>query len=280
MPSLQEIRNRLASVATTKKITKAMKLVATAKLIKAKQNLKNNKEYCLGLAKTFQYLVNKSDNLESMFPSTKKKTTLFFVVTSDIGLCGSFNYSIFKLIKNEIQKKDQVFVVGSKGISNFSMLNYSIVGKFKNIPTKDKYQISSQIADKLTTDFLAGKFSKVKVIYTHFINSITFKPVIKQILPLIKNNSFSSSGVENLFTEFEPNISTIIKNTLNLYLAGFVFNCLLESEVAEMSARRIAMEDATKNADDLIDTLNLEYNRVRQALITKEITEIIAGIDE
>jgi len=273
MASLQEIKTRLSSVATTKKITKAMQLVATAKLKKAKDNLQEIQDYYTSVYDVFQKLLNSIDDVDKLFPVNKNKPGLIILVTSDLGLCGSYNSNVIKLAKQNAKPGDKLVVVGNKGVAHFNAIGRSMDLALEHVGDKPQYDLASKLGNKALAEFLTGEISSVKIIHTKFINSVTFEAESTQLIPVEK----SEKEVEHLVAEFEPDAGTVLKNAIPLYLSGIIYGALVESKVSEMSSRRTAMENATDNANELIDKLDLEYNRVRQAGITQEISEIVAG---
>jgi F-type H+-transporting ATPase subunit gamma len=269
MASLQEIRNRIISIKTTKKITKAMKLVATAKLRNAKKKLESIKDYCSSIENIFYEI---KSNIKDLNKKNNSKKTLYIIISSDIGLCGSYNINIIKLLLKNYKKEDKIIVLGNKGISALKFRKISTdleVGQIGDVINYDNASIAGNEALKL---YRNNKVGTIKIIYTKFVNSIIFNAKIKQILP-----SIYKFKKENSLMEFEPNPKVILDNITPLYISSLIFNLLVESKVSEMSSRRLAMDNSTENAKELIEKLNLEYNIVRQTNITQEITEIISG---
>ena len=268
MASLQEIRNRIISIKTTKKITKAMKLVATAKLRNAKKKLESIKD-CSSIENIFYEI---KSNIKDLNKKNNSKKTLYIIISSDIGLCGSYNINIIKLLLKNYKKEDKIIVLGNKGISALKFRKISTdleVGQIGDVINYDNASIAGNEALKL---YRNNKVGTIKIIYTKFVNSIIFNAKIKQILP-----SIYKFKKENSLMEFEPNPKVILDNITPLYISSLIFNLLVESKVSEMSSRRLAMDNSTENAKELIEKLNLEYNIVRQTNITQEITEIISG---
>ncbi|NQZ65665.1 MAG: F0F1 ATP synthase subunit gamma [Mycoplasmatales bacterium] len=280
MASLQEIKNRVGSISTTKKITKAMQLVATAKLQKAKGNLEAIQEYYTSVYDMFQDLLSNVKDLDKLFPKNGKNSTLYILISSDIGLCGGYNSNVLKLLKSEVKENDKVIGIGNKGINSLKSRGYNLLDTFPNVGDEINYLTASEIGKLALAHFQKGESNKVKLIHTKFINSVTFEATISQLLPIIPPEVDGAKAKNaKAIVEFEPDPETVLINSLPLYISAVIFGSLVESKVSEMSSRRTAMENATENATDLIDKLNLEYNRARQAAITQEITEIVAGAD-
>ncbi|NQZ28922.1 MAG: F0F1 ATP synthase subunit gamma [Mycoplasmatales bacterium] len=279
MASLQETKSRLTSVSTTKKITKAMQLVATAKLRKAKSNLESIQEYYTSVYETFQKLLNNVSDVKKLFPQNAKKSTLFIVITSDLGLCGGYNSNILKLLKADVKPSDKIIVLGNKGISHLGAVAIPTFKEYASVGDEPNYDYASGIGQEAISQYLAGEVEKVKLIHTKFINSVTFEAKCTQLLPIEKPQNSETKEVKTVkvMTEFEPSPEIVLKKSIPLYVSAMIFGSMVESKVSEMSSRRTAMENATDNAEELIKKLNLEYNRARQAAITQEISEIVGG---
>lgn len=280
MASLQEIKSRLESISTTKKITKAMKLVATAKLQKAKGNLESIQEYYTSVFDMFQDLFSHVKDLKKLFPIIGKESTLYVVITSDIGLCGGYNSNILKILKNEVRTQDKVIVIGNKGIGTLKSHGRKIFQEFSNVGDNPDYITASEIGKVVLAAYKTGTVNKVKILHTKFVNSVTFEATLNQLLPVTPSTTkIDKKESAQAVIEFEPDPETVLISALPLYVSAIIFGSMVESKVSEMSSRRMAMENATDNAEDLIEKLDLQYNRARQAAITQEITEIVAGSD-
>ena len=278
MASLQEIKSRLGSISTTKKITKAMQLVATAKLQRAKGNLESIQEYYTSVYQMFQDLLGNVKDVSKLFPEKGNDSILNIVITSDLGLAGGYNGNIIKLLKAEHRRGDKVIIIGSKGISAAKAAEMAIHTEFPGIGDDPNYAVASEIGKLALATYVAGEVNRVNIYYTKFINSVTFEATKLQLLPIeTRNDDLNKSSGPQAVTEFEPDPETVLENALPLYTSAILFGSMVESKVSEMSSRRTAMENATDNAEELIEQLDLEYNRARQATITQEITEIVAG---
>ncbi|MBN3534529.1 ATP synthase F1 subunit gamma [Mycoplasma procyoni] len=281
MASLQKIKTRINLIENTRKITKAMELLSSAKIRKVKNNFLSIQEYAQTINDILVSLVTKTDEISQLNTLDSTKGKLYIIITSDLGLCGGYNSNIFKLLKNEIKPDDKLIIFGNKGNSLFKEFESQIIDVFLNYGDDLNYDLVYR-ATKWAQNLMDKKeISSVNVVYTKFINSVSFEPTIKKLLPLnkeeiIKENAkpLSNKGV---ITEFEPSALVILKNLIPLYLGSSVFSFLAESKMSEMSARRSAMENASNNADDIISYLEIVFNRGRQSSITQEITEIIGG---
>lgn len=282
MASLNEIRKRIKTVESTSKITNAMKLVASAKLKKQKELFLNQTAYYEKFYDIFSYV---KSNVNSDFFSIKKNEkgkTLWLTFFSSMGLCGSFNVNIAKELKKFVKPNDDIWMIGKKGksilkskdINNPILLDLELDDKDIN------YDLFHIIAENLLEIYKSdSEIKAVKIIYTKFVNSLTFIPSVFSLLPfdnLISESRLdkSKSGAE---FSIEPNPDDLFASILNDYLATCIYGAIIESKVCENASRRNAMDSATKNANELIRNYKLEFNRKRQADITQEITEIVSG---
>ena len=290
MPSLDDLKKRIKSVKSTQKITKAMKMVAAAKLRKAQESAEKGRPYSekmqniiLNLTKS----INDTQNAPKLLVGTgEDKKYLCIVLTADRGLCGGFNSNICKLAKSNFKKilsegkELKIISVGSKGLDQIKREygNYVI----KKFSFKDKKQISFNEADIIGQEiinlFNKNEFDKCILFYNNFKNVITQIPQAQQIIPAEKEQSDDND--EKLISyEFEPDEDEILEDLLPKNISTQVFKALLENAASEQGSRMTAMDNATRNAGDLVDKLTINYNRSRQASITKELIEIISGAE-
>lgn len=281
MASLQELKGRISSVSTTKKITKAMQLVATAKLQKARKNLNSIQEYYSSVYDMFQDLLANVKDIKSLVPEKSEDSDIYIIITSDIGLCGGYNSNIFKLLKTTIRPQDKLVVIGNQGITWSASNEFEIVAQFGNVGDEPHYALVAEISKEVLPRFFAGQARHVNIVHTKFINTVTTEAKLTRLLPIEKPEDTTSKIVASFkgLTEFEPSPEVVLKNAIPLYISALIYGAQVESKVSEMSSRRNAMENASDNADELISTLDLEYNRLRQATITQEISEIVAGAE-
>ena len=279
MASLQQIKSRLNSVTTTKKITKAMQLVATAKLQRAQGNLVAIQEYYSAVYDTFQNLLANVSDAKKLFKSDAKESTLYVVITSDLGLAGSYNSSIYKQVDHLVRSNDKLVVIGTKGVAHYKAINKSMHLELANAGDNPNYEFASKVSEEALSLLMTGEINAIKLVHTKFINSITFEAKITQIMPVDEEEIKKSDSKEHVMVEFEPSPEEVLMDALPLYVSAMIFGSMVESKVSEMSSRRTAMENATDNAEEIIDKLDLEYNRARQATITQGITEIVAGAE-
>ena len=290
MPSLDDLKKRIKSVKSTQKITKAMKMVAAAKLRKAQENAEKGRPYSKKMQNIILNLtrsISDPKNAPKLLSGTgNDKTYLCVVLTADRGLCGGFNTNICKLAKTSFkkilneQKNLKIITVGSKGFDQIKR-EY---GKYvvKKYSFKEKKQISFKEADTVGNEiirlFNQNEFDKCILFFNNFKNVITQIPQAQQIIP-VDNNSTKSQEENFLPYEFEPDEDEILEDLLPKNISTQVFKAFLENAASEQGSRMTAMDNATRNAGDLVDKLTINYNRSRQASITKELIEIISGAE-
>ena len=289
MPSLKDLKNRIGSVKSTQKITSAMKMVAAAKLRKAQEQAIASRPYCSSMEKIVSSLASTLiDNAPELLKGKKDiKKQLLVVFSADRGLCGGFNGSISRAVKLEVKKsKDlgietKLLFVGRKSADtlkkDFQQHIVEIVtGNSTNPIYSDALSISSKIVDLYQRD----EFGSCKIIFNKFVSAITQEVTLKSLIPIETNNEdVSNNNQVSSVYEYEPSEEVILEELLNKNIATQLFSAQMESTASELAARMTAMDNATRNAGDLIDRLTLQYNRTRQAFITKELIEIISGAE-
>ena len=290
MPSLDDLKKRIKSVKSTQKITKAMKMVAAAKLRKAQESAEKGRPYSKKMQNIILNLtrsISDPKNAPKLLSGTgNDKTYLCVVLTADRGLCGGFNTNICKLAKTSFkkilneQKNLKIITVGSKGFDQIKR-EY---GKYviKKYSFKEKKQITFKEADTVGNEiirlFNQNEFDKCILFFNNFKNVITQIPQAQQIIPV--DNKSSELKEENFLPyEFEPDEDEILEDLLPKNISTQVFKAFLENAASEQGSRMTAMDNATRNAGDLVDKLTINYNRSRQASITKELIEIISGAE-
>ena len=281
MSNLKEIRSRINSISSTMKITSAMKMVSAAKLKKAQDHMMNIKPYSEGLSKMIQNLLPNIDpseiKLTSPAPNADNKT-LIIALTSNRGLCGAFNTNVFKKSK-ENPGSCEVFCIGKKGAEIFSRNQFKVFKEeFDLLDNLDEAK-AKPISNEIIKDFQMGKWSKVIIVYNKFKNAGTQIVELKQILPISLNNEAVVDETIKKDYIVEPNTTTIINHLMPKEVHTNLFEALLNSVASEHGARMTAMHKATDNANELKQDLTLTYNRQRQAAITNEILEIVAGAE-
>lgn len=272
--SMQQTKARIKSVASTKKITKAMELVATAKLKTAKSITAKVAPYRDEVFEIVSYCVENVDKSTNKYlnENTNSDKKLFIIVTSTLGLCGGYNVNIEKFAASQIDKeKDEIVLIGTKATSYFNNNGYTI-NRIIDLPSLDiKETASKDLMNYIIHQYDLGKYQSVQFLTTRFINSMTFNPESIQLLPL-KNLKNTQKLKKELL--FEPSPEEVLNNLIPFYLVTALKTLILESMLCEQASRRTAMETATDNAEEIQEKLLLEFNKSRQASITQEITEI------
>jgi len=291
MPSLKDLRNRITSVKSTQKITKAMKMVAAAKLRKAQESAEKGRAYSEKMNLIINNLKNSITDINSapklLAGTGKDEVHLCIVMTADRGLCGGFNTNICKkareyfkqILKNN--KKLKIITVGSKGADQLrrGFKDYIIerisYKNLKNISVNE----ASEITSKVITMFNKEEFDVCAIFYNKFKSVISQEPQAQQIIPVESQEVTQKENVEDVQYEFEPEENEILEHLLPQNITTQIFKAFLENAASEQGSRMSAMDNATRNAGDLIDKLTINYNRSRQAVITKELIEIISGAE-
>ena len=290
MPSLDDLKKRIKSVKSTQKITKAMKMVAAAKLRKAQEKAEKGRPYS---QKMYNIILNLTKSISDpqnapklLIGTGQDKTHLCVVLTADRGLCGGFNSNICKLAKTNFKKiisegkQLKIIIVGSKGLDQIRREYEKYI--IKKFSFKDKNQISFKEAEIISKEiidlFNKNEFDRCTLFFNNFKNVITQVPQAQQIIPAEQGVS-GSKDEDDLSYEFEPEEDEILEDLLPKNISTQVFKAFLENAASEQGSRMTAMDNATRNAGDLVDKLTINYNRSRQASITKELIEIISGAE-
>lgn len=282
MPNLNGLKNRISVVANTKKITNAMELVSASKLRVIKKEYDNIQNYKNSLENTFSDIMDhmSKGELDTLFPVDKSnESELYIIITSDLGLCGSYNSNIINLARTRVKENDKLILIGNKGISQANKLiknKENILKSFAEVGNKFSYELASLIASESFDLYKQSIISKINIIYTKFVNNVVQEAEIKTLFPLEIKTDHKNVHTE---IEFEPSAEEVLKNAIPLYLSSLIYALGAASKLSEMASRRNAMENATDNAQEIEQTLILEYNSTRQGLITQEITEIVSGAD-
>ncbi len=281
MSQLSNIKSQIQSIDSISKITKAMELVSTAKLKKISKNLLDIKVYFSEVYQIFNEIIKSvNDSKYLVQKNFQENKTLWIIINSNIGLCGGYNLNVNKLVMKHIKPEDEIFAIGSKAKSYFLNHKKNVV-KSMDVNINFSNEDSKEYAFSLHDDFLNKKYDSIKIAYTSFINNVNYEAKILDLLPIVKIKSDKEILKNNaaVLIEFEPSVEEILEGTIILYLNTILYSTVLESQVSEHISRRVAMENATNNANDLKDKLVLMYNRKRQDGITQEITEIVSGSD-
>jgi F-type H+-transporting ATPase subunit gamma len=272
---LSVLRRRITSIKATKKVTKAMQMIATTKLKTWKQSMLESRLYAEKLVEIVQTNLHHESLKGSVFfklDATLPK--LYVVITSNLGLCGPYNYNILNELTKHVKSKDRIIAIGEKSIRFLKNTKLMYSADFVNAGSLSDATLSPLIQEILN-EYQQRKFGKVIILYTKFINSLLFQPSELQLLPLSLE---TFKGKLNLQPPLiEPDPLSVFEKLVPFYLKNSTYATLIESQVSEQSSRRNAMEKASDNADELVDQLQLDFNKQRQANITQEIAEIIGG---
>ena len=276
--STKEIKNRIRSMESTKQITKAMEMVAASKLRKAQAQVLASRPYFEILYSTIHQIVSSNRELTSPYLLARPvKKSCYVVIAGDRGLAGGYNSNVFKTVMSQIEGKDVTVVpIGKKAVDFFNArgipcltANYA---EASAVSIGDCFTAAKQLCKR----FLAGEFDEICVAYTNFVSVLSQTPSSLRLLPLTQPEA-SSKAYAGSDIVYEPDSTEVFQSIIPEYLGGILYGALCESRASEQAARRSAMDSATQNADEMIAQLSLQFNRARQAAITQEITEIIAG---
>ncbi|MCS6132028.1 F0F1 ATP synthase subunit gamma [Clostridium botulinum] len=275
---LIEIKRRIKSVESTRKITNAMGLVATSKLRKTRKELFINKKFFEETEKIIEKLAStiSQDDDSIYFKYNKSKYKLYILVSSDTGLCGSYNNTVVSYLDSLVRDEKEnikVITVGSKGLSYVKRIGLDTIADYvdiPDIPTVKEVKIVFESALKMYKD---GEVSEINIVYLDFVSPVKQEPKAEKLLPIERITSVPEEFIT------EPNSEEVLNNALNIHLKGKFRNILLSAKCSEQSSRMTAMNGATQNANDILDNLNLKYNRIRQQIITQEISEIVGGAE-
>ena len=285
MATLKDIKLRIKGVKSTQQITKAMKMVAAAKLRRATESIVNARPYAKKISTLLSHLVNEDDlQTNPLFAEREVQNVAVVIVTADRGLCGAFNTNIIKeaarYIEEEIKptgKNYQLYCLGKKGSDYFSKRGFNIGAAFPGIFSHIDYTTAQSLVDQLIPKYLDGSIDKVIIIFNEFKSIIQQKIVVEQFLPIPAGSEKENEKHESVNYIYEIDQKSIFNYLIPKHLKGQMWRVLLESNASEFAARMTAMENATTNAKELIRTLSLTYNSKRQAAITTEILEIVSG---
>lgn len=302
--SMRDIKGRIKSVSSTKQITHAMQLVASAKLRRTRERADARRAYTRHIIETMHVIASGMDsqgeNVSIFLKNNDSDRDLFVVIASDKGLAGGFNSNVLKYAVEKMAKLSEnpmVMAVGVKSVDFFTRRRYEIAGSYTGESENPSLNLARNIGSAVNTMFIEQKVNRVFVVYNRFVSVMSQVPDIIQLLPLT-GDTLSKDVVDTtslneedslVDTErvsklksvmiFEPDAEVLMEDLVPRYFDNAIYGALLESAAGELAARRMAMENATDNADELIDSLTLQYNRARQGAITQELTEIISGAD-
>lgn len=280
MASMRDIKRRKSSISSTQQITKAMKLVSTVKLQKAKTRAEQTNPYFNYMFKTVSSMLAKSGNISHPYlTSGESDKKAVVVITSNRGLAGGYNSNIVKLITSQDWDKDQldIYAIGGKGEEALKSKGYNIVESAPHIIEDPTYEDASDLCNKVLDAFTDGEVGEIYLAYTHFKNTVTQEPQLIKLLPVEIDEEELSAEESTVMMNYEPNEEEALNKIIPKYVTSLFYGALVEAHASENGARMQAMDSATSNAEEMISDLTLKYNRARQGSITQELTEIIAG---
>ena len=276
--STKQIKTRIRSMESTKQITKAMEMVAASKLRRAQAQVVSSRPYFEILFNTINDIADTNRDFSSPYLTKRPvKKIAYIVIAGDRGLAGGYNSNILKLVMKEIEGKDAcVLPIGKKAVDYFTSHGVSILTA--NYAQAEEMSLGDcfTVAKSLCKRYLAGEFDEIHVAYTNFVSVLSQTPGSLRLLPLLRHTT-GKEGTTASDILYEPDSVTVFDAIIPEYLGGVLYGALCESRASEQAARRTAMDSATQNADEMIASLSLQFNRARQAAITQEITEIVAG---
>ena len=280
MASMRDIKRRRSSISSTQQITKAMKLVSTVKLQKAKSRAEDVSPYFDTMYRTVCSLMARAGSIDHPFLQTREGgKRLVVAITSNRGLAGGYNSNVVKLLTgSELPRSDvEVFAIGHKGEELLSHRGYHILGSANDVMEAPTYQDASDICKDLLSRYTSGEINEIYLAYTHFKNTVVHVPTMLRLLPVVMEEKDLDDS--NLLMNFEPKAEEALGLIVPKYITSLLCGALIEAVASENGARMQAMDSATSNAEDMISDLTLKYNRARQGSITQELTEIIAGAE-
>ncbi|WP_026895766.1 ATP synthase F1 subunit gamma [Clostridiisalibacter paucivorans] len=281
---IRDIKRRIKSIGNTRQITKAMELVSSAKLNKYKSRLEKTRPYFDTVVESIQDILASTTGIRHpLLEKREVKKTCYLVITSDRGLCGGYNSNITRMVDNKIDNKENVaiMVTGQKGRDFFKRKDYNIEKDIIGISEDPQYSQAIELGNIVTELYENGEVDEVNLVYTRFISTISHEPTIMKLLPAekITGENSNEENKKRALIEYEPSAEEVLSYLIPKYIQSSIYGALVESSVSEQGARRVAMENATDNADEMVQKLNLKYNRARQAAITQEISEIVGGAE-
>lgn len=280
----RDIKRKIKSVNNTRQITKAMELVSTAKLKRAKDRMNLTKPYFETVLDAVQSIIESEKSLKHDFVTKREvRNTLYIVITGDRGLCGGYNINAMKAVANDITDKEHSLIVtiGRKAGSFFRSHGYNVYDSFEGISEKPEFMHAQAIGRLALSLYKQEKVDEIKFVYSKFISTISQEPELLKLLPVESRETEAEEMADEdyEFITYEPSAEEVLSFIIPKYVSSTIYGGLIESAAAEQAARRVAMENASNNAEDLIDDLTLSFNQARQAAITQEITEIVGGAE-
>jgi F-type H+-transporting ATPase subunit gamma len=281
MASMRDIKLRIKSVKSTKQITRAMNLVSSVKLRKARERFKKNQFFMEAMKEVVASIAQNGVGIDNIYFGNKnqKGKIATIVITSDRGLCGSYNQNIFKEIVrvSDPTHENIYYMIGKKGISFGKRVGLVVQESYQGISEEPDYEDAKEIGQSILSLYQTGEIQQVRLIYTSFTSVISQKAETYQLLPIDPSTLPHNKKGKSSLMDYDPSEESVFQYVIPKYINSLIYGSMIESSAGEQGSRMTAMDSATKNADDIIDHLTLKYNRARQAVITKEISEIVAG---
>ena len=281
MATMREIKRRRGSIQSTQQITKAMKLVSTVKLQKARGRAENSKAYFEYMYKTVTSMLAKAGDVDHPYLKGGNSDNIgIVVITSNRGLAGGYNANIVRMIMASEFPKEKVrlYTVGRKGADGLARKGYTIAADYSDVIDEPTFADAKEMGKQLLTDFANGEIGEIYVAYTEFKNTVSHIPKLMKLLP-VNPEDLQAEQDELTLMNFEPNEEEAISLLIPKYMTSILYGAFVEAVASENGARMQAMDAATNNAEEIINDLELKYNRARQGAITQELTEIIAGAE-
>ena len=279
--STRDIKRRIRGVTSTTKITRAMELVSTSKLRRARIRLGESRPYYTTVLENIRNVLADTGNVKHpLLDNREVKSTLYIVLASDRGLAGGYNSNVIKLAENDIKERGldaRIITVGSKSRDYFKRREYNVVENFVGISESPSFADARRIGEIALDLYKNNEIDEINLVYSHFVSTLTQEPRILTLLPSKEVHEESNKPVR--ITEFEPSTEEVLDYLIPKYIQSSIFGALIEASSSEQAARRVAMEAATDNAEEIIEELEISYNRARQAAITMEISEIVSGAE-
>ena len=289
MANLRDVRLRMKAIGQTLQVTKAMNLISTAKLRKVRRVLENTEPYFFRVQKTMSDLLHGAGRVESVFFNKSEGRTAVIVVTSDKGLAGGYNANIVRYVNTLCKQVPNpvLILIGAVGQRYFVNSPYLVLENFSFASRLPTVEDAEEIAEYIISQFEWGVFSEVRVVYTHMYSALKLLPREREVLPLdeekmkvspdIAPGSYTPEKQDESTFEYIPSAKAVFNTLAPIYIKGVIYGCLVESYASEQSARMTAMDDASRNAEEMLAERQIYYNRVRQSGITQEVTEIVSG---
>jgi F-type H+-transporting ATPase subunit gamma len=282
---MRDIKRRIKSVNSTKQITKAMELVSSAKLRRARERADRTRPYFNTIRDTVQEILASTSGIKQDYLQEREiKKSCYIVIAADRGLCGGYNANAIKTAVSHMDDKKSVSIVavGQKSRDYFQNRKYDLAGEFVQVSENPNYSDAKRISNLVLDLYKKEEIDEIYLIYTQFISTISQKPEAIKLLPMTKEDTEKvqkGKGRSTQYIEYEPSPEVVLSYLIPKYVESTIFGALVESSASEQGARRVAMENATDNAEEMIEDLTLNYNRARQAAITQEIAEIVGGAE-